>query len=565
MVEVIKRFVIFLSIFMTFQIFAESQMIADFSDIQSLTTKNMLQTDGSIWFDGKKDYLKMNNPAYNQEAMAIYMKFRLTSSNFMNRTIELVNTADVGVEEGSSGNWGVSVNYGNEGLEIFTKDYKYNKMIYNLTKFKFIKDEIYELYVYLDSKNIRIYVDGKCIAQKRLPYGYYNAKNLYIGAGVLANSYSGMQLYDCKLFTGKQTKEESEKLSLEGNAVLKEKIVLGINDLQYFNRGKLKLKQDVKIESGKCLTLINPMKKSNSFGAYFDFTFNAKTQLLKNTLEFFNTADSMVEIMGKWGLSLNYDKSGLSIYTRNSVGKTQAIKTGVFFRENERYSMFVYIDTNDIYIYVNGKCVKRAVNTNLFYKEATYLHIGAGVLVNSYVPMTLHDFKLTNKLLENKKEVDEMLVSLMTDEDEKLNTIVMKEDKKDDFSFQVKNKENYILAGAIASYAVSAIAFTFIPVTFGIYGYNDFLYKENASKYRKAIYQDELDLYYKEMECSSRNANAALVSGITLIPVCVATLTSGIILTVIYQKLKMEHLPKVAFGFVPNQGCAIQFSVPLKG
>ncbi|MEE1289869.1 MAG: hypothetical protein UHW86_02430, partial [Spirochaetota bacterium] len=106
MVEVIKRFVIFLSIFMTFQIFAESQMIADFSDIQSLTTKNMLQTDGSIWFDGKKDYLKMNNPAYNQEAMAIYMKFRLTSSNFMNRTIELVNTADVGVEEGSSGNWG---------------------------------------------------------------------------------------------------------------------------------------------------------------------------------------------------------------------------------------------------------------------------------------------------------------------------------------------------------------------------------------------------------------------------------------------------------------------------
>ena len=564
MVEVIKRFVIFLSIFMTFQIFAENQMVMDFSDIQSLTTKNMLQTDGSILFDGKKDYLKMNNPAVNSESMAVYMKLKLTSSDFFNRTFELLNTADGEVESGSGGMWGLSINYTKNGLWIVSKDSKYAEVINSGANFKFIIDEIYELYLYLDSEMIRIYVDGKCIAQKRLPYGYYNAKKLYIGAGVLANSYSGMQLYDYKLFTGKQTKEDSERLSFKGNAIIKNKAVIGINDLQSFNRGKLELEQDVKIESGKCLTLINPMKKSNSFGAYFDFTFNAKTQVLKNTLEFFNTTDSMVEIMGKWGLSLNYDRNGLSLLTNGNVG-TVTIKTGVFFRENERYSMFVYVDSNDIYIYVNGKCVKRVVNTNAFYKEATYLHVGAGVLVNSYVSMTLHDFKLTNKLLENKKEVDEMLVSLMTDEDEKLNTIVMKEDKKDDFSFQVKNKENYILAGAIVSYAVSAVAFTFIPVTFGIYGYNDFLYKENASKYRKAIYQDELDLYYKEMECSSRNANAALVSGITLIPVCVATLTSGIILTVIYQKLKMEHLPQVAFGFIPNQGCMIQFSVPLKG
>ena len=565
MVEVIKRFVIFLSIFMTFQIFAENQMVMDFSDIQSLTTKNMLQTDGSILFDGKKDYLKMNNPAVNNESMAVYMKLKLTSSDFFNRTFELLNTADGEVESGSGGMWGLSINCTKNGLWIVSKDYKYAEVINSGANFKFIIDEIYELYLYLDSEMIRIYVDGKCIAQKRLPYGYYNAKKLYIGAGVLANSYSGMQLYDYKLFTGKQTKEDSERLSFQGNAVTKKKNVLGMNDLQSFNRGKLELKQDVKIESGKCLTLINPMKKSNSFGAYFDFTFNAKTQVLKNTLEFFNTTDSMVEIMGKWGISLNYDRSGLSLLTKSNIG-TVTIKTGVFFRENERYSMFVYVDSNDIYIYVNGKCIKRTVNTNAFYKDVTYLHIGGGVLVNSYVPMTLHDFKLTNKLLENKKEVDEMLVSLMTNEDEKLNaTMIVKEDKKDDFSFQIKNKENYILAGAIASYAVSAIAFTFIPVTFGIYGYNDFLYKENASKYRKAIYQDELDLYYKEMECSSRNANAALVSGITLIPVCVATLTSGIILTVIYQKLKMEHLPKVAFGFVPNQGCAIQFSVPLKG
>ena len=101
MVEVIKRFVIFLSIFMTFQIFAENQMVMDFSDIQSLTTKNMLQTDGSILFDGKKDYLKMNNPAVNNESMAVYMKLKLTSSDFFNRTFELLNTADGEVESGS--------------------------------------------------------------------------------------------------------------------------------------------------------------------------------------------------------------------------------------------------------------------------------------------------------------------------------------------------------------------------------------------------------------------------------------------------------------------------------
>ena len=564
MVEVvIKRFVIFLSIFMTFQIFAESQMVMDFSDIQSLATENMLQADGSILFDGKKDYLKMNNPAVNNESMAVYMKFKLTSSNFLNRAIELINTADVGVEEGSFGNWGLSVNYTKNGIWIVSKDSKYAEVINSGANFKFIIDEIYELYVYLDSEMIRIYVDGKCVAQKRLPYGYYyEAKNLYIGAGVLANSYSGMQLYDCKLFTGKQTKEESERLSFDGNSVTENKAIIDMSDLQFFNRGKLELKQDVRIKSGKCITLINPMKKTNSFGAYFDFTFNAKTQILKNTLEFFNTTDSMPEIMGKWGLSLNYDKNGLSLLMCNKQIST--IKTGVFFRENERYSMFVYIDNCDVYIYVNGKCVKHSVNTNAFYKDATYLHVGAGVLVNSYVPMTLHDFKLINKTLENKKEVDEMLPSLMTSEDEKLNaTVIAKDNKKEDFSFRIKNKENYFLAGAIASYAVSAVAFTFIPVSFGIYGYNNFIYQENLSRHNNAIYQSELDLYYKEMQRSSFNANMALTSGIVLIPVCAVTLTSGIILTVIYQKLKIEHLPKVAFGYTPNQACIVQFSMSL--
>lgn len=558
-----KILVSLLLLFINIQTFAEIKKVLSLEDLRGLASDSMLQPDGSIIFDGKKDYLKMDNPAINNESMAVYMKFKLTSSNFMNRTIELLNTADVGVEEGSSGNWGLSINYTKNGIWIVSKDSKYAEVINSGANFKFIIDEIYELYVYLDSEMIRIYVDGKCIAQKRLPYGYYyEAKNLYIGAGVLANSYSGMQLYDCKLFTGKQTKEDSERLSFKGNAIVKNKTVIDINDLQSFNRGKLELKQDVKIESGKCLTLINPMKKSNSFGAYFDFTFNAKTQLLKNTLEFFNTTDSIVEIYGKWGLSLNYDKNGLSLLMCNKLIST--IKTGVFFRENERYSMFVYIDNCDVYIYVNGKCVKHSVNTNAFYKDATYLHVGAGVLVNSYVPMTLHDFKLINKTLENKKEVDEMLPSLMTSEDEKLNaTVIAKDIKKEDFSFRIKNKENYFLAGAIASYAVSAVAFTFIPVSFGIYGYNNFIYQENLSRHNNAIYQSELDLYYKEMQRSSFNANMALTSGIVLIPVCAATLTSGIILTVIYQKLKIEHLPKVAFGYTPNQACIVQFSMSL--
>lgn len=559
-----KILISLLLLFINIQTFAEIKKVLSLENLRGLASDSMLQPDGSIIFDGKKDYLKMVNPAINNESMAVYMKFKLTSSNFMNRTIELLNTADVGVEEGSSGNWGLSINYTKNGIWIVSKDSKYAEVINSGANFKFIIDEIYELYVYLDSEMIRIYVDGKCIAQKRLPYGYYyEAKNLYIGAGVLANSYSGMQLYDCKLFTGKQTKEESERLSFDGNSVTENKAIIDMSDLQFFNRRKLELKPDVKIESGKCITLINPMKKTNSFGAYFDFTFNAKTQILKNTLEFFNTTDSMPEIMGKWGLSLNYDKNGLSLLTKSNVG-TVVIKTGVFFRENERYSMFVYIDNCDVYIYVNGKCVKHAVNTNAFYKDATYLHVGAGVLVNSYVPMTLHDFKLINKTLENKKEVDEMLPSLMTSEDEKLNaTVIAKDNKKEDFSFRIKNKENYFLAGAIASYAVSAVAFTFIPVSFGIYGYNSFIYQENLSRHNNAIYQSELDLYYKEMQRSSFNANMALTSGIVLIPVCAVTLTSGIILTVIYQKLKIEHLPKVAFGYTPNQACIVQFSMSL--
>ena len=561
-----KILVSLLLLFINIQTFAEIKKVLSLEDLRGLASDSMLQPDGSIIFDGKKDYLKMDNPAINSESMAVYMKLKLTSSDFFNRTFELLNTADGEVESGAGkAPWGLSVNYSDTGLENFTKESKYGEMIHNFTKFRFVLGAIYELYIYLDDKCIRIYVDGKCIAQKRLPYGYYyEAKNLYIGAGVLANSYSPMQLYDFKFFTGKQTKEECERLSFEGNSITENKVIIEKDDLHFFNRGKLELKPDVRIKSGKCITLINPMKKSSSFGTYFDFTFYGKTQTIKNTLEFFNTTDTMPEIMGKWGISLNYDKSGLSIYTRNSVGKTQAIKTGVFFRENERYSMFVYIDNCDVYIYVNGKCVKHAVNTNAFYKDATYLHVGAGVLVNSYVPMTLHDFKLTNKLLDNKKEVDEMLLSLMTSDDEKLNaTVIAKDNKKEDFSFRIKNKENYFLAGAIASYAVSAVAFTFIPVSFGIYGYNNFIYQENLSRHNNAIYQSELDLYYKEMQRSSFNANMALTSGIVLIPVCAVTLTSGIILTVIYQKLKIEHLPKVAFGYTPNQACIVQFSMSL--
>lgn len=559
---VIKKFFVFLLLLVNIQLFASFQKKIEFSDIQNIASSTMLQSDGSLIFDGKKDYLKINNPAVYSESMAIYMKFKLTSSSFFDKTLELINTADGEVESGSSkALWGLSVNYTREGLWIVSYDKMQGEMTHNFTKFRFIPGTLYELYIYLDSKNIRIYVDGKCISEKRLPYGYYyNARNLYVGAGVLKDSYSAMQVYDFDVFTGIQTAKESEKLTLKGNVLLDNKSVFSMGDLKPFVRSKQDLRENTEIKSGDSVTLVNPLVQSSSVGFYFDFTFHEKTQTLKNTLEFFNTANTMPEIMGLWGISLNYDKNGLSLLTRNN--QTNTIKTGVFFRENERYSMFVYIDSCDVYIYVNGKCVKRSVNTTGFYKNTTYLHIGAGVLVNSYVPMTLHDFKLTNKVLENKKEVDELLVALMTNKDEIQKDVIVKENKKNDFSLKIYNRENYVLAGAIASYAVSATAFAFIPVCLGIYGYNNFIYQESSSRYHKAMYQEELDLYYKNMQQSSFCANTALTAGIVLIPVCAATLTSGIILTVIYQKLKMEHLPKVAFGFVPNQGCLIQFSVP---
>ena len=564
--KIIKKVLIIALFFVqSIQFFAKSQNVLDFKEIQRHALGAMKQADGSLIFDGKKDYLKMNNPAYNQEAMAIYMKFRLTSSSFFNRTIELINTADGDVES-VYGKWGVSVNYTKDGLWVVSCDNVQGKMTHNFTKFRFVPGVIYELYVYLDGKNVRIYVDGKCISEKRLPYGYYSAHNLYVGAGVLKDSYSAIQVYDFDIFTGKQTAKESEKQALKGNILLGSKVVFSMEDLKPFVHSKQEFTKDLEIKNGSCMTLINPLRRANSFGVYFDFTFYEKTQTLKNILELFNTTNnSVVENGGRWGLSLNYDKGGMWLITNNGMGKTQILRTGVFFRENERYSLFVYIDNCDIYIYVNGKCVKRSVNTNLFYNNATYLHVGAGILVNSYIQMTLHDFKLTNKLLKNKKEIDEMLISLMTSEDEKINTtMIVNEDKKDNFSFKI-HKENYVLAGAIASYAVSAAVFTFIPVCFGIYGYNNFMYQESLSRYYNAMYQEELDLYYNEMQQSSFYANAALTSGIVLIPVCALTLTSGIILTVIYQKLKMEHLPKVAFGFIPNQGCRIQFSVPFKG
>ena len=561
---IIKKFFIFLLLLVNIQLFASFQKKIGFSDIQNIASSTMLQSDGSLVFDGEKDYLKIDNSTYNQESMAIYMKFKLTSSAFLNKTLELINTADGEVESGSSNAaWGLSVNYTKDGLWGVSCDNVQGEMTHNFTNFRFVPGAIYELYVYLDSKNIRIYVDGKCISEKRLPYGYYNARNLYVGAGVLKDSYSAMQVYDFDVFTGKQTAKESEKQALKGNILLDSKFVFSMEDLKPFVRSKQDLRENTEIKSGDSVTLINPLVQSSSVGFYFDFTFHEKTQTLKNTLEFLNTANTMPEIYGNWGISLNYDKNGLSLLTSNN--QTNTIKTGVFFRENERYSMFVYIDNCDVYIYVNGKCVKRSVNTTGFYKNTTYLHIGAGVLVNSYVPMTLHDFKLTNKLLENKKEVDELLVSLMTDKDETQNNVVAKKNKKDNFSLKISKREDYVLAGAIASYAVSAAAFTFIPVCFGIYGYNNFVYQENSFRYYEALHQEELDLYYKNMQQSSFCANGALTAGIVLIPVCAATLTSGIILTVIYQKLKMEHLPKVAFGFVPNQGCLIQFSVPFKG
>lgn len=555
-----KRKLIILFILISVNVFASANKVLNFADLYKVLSSEMVQQDGSIVFDGKKDYLKMNNPALGSDEMAVYMKFKLTSSDFFNKTFELINTADGEVESLSgNGNWGLSVNYTSSGLWVVTCDPVYGKLDHNFTKFKFAVGNDYDLYIYLDNGNIRIYIDGKCIAEKRLPYGYYKAKNLYIGAGILSNSYSGVQIYDFEIFTGEQSKDESEKLALKGNADIEGKVVLTSEDLQPFVRGKQKVRKDIKIESGNCVTLINPMKKSNSFGAYLDFSFNTKTQTLKNWLELFNTADTMPEVSGKWGLSLNYDRNGLCLLTSDGT-KSRIVKTGVFFRENERYSLFVYIDSNDVLIYVNGKCVKRCMNTSAFYKDTAYLHIGAGVLVNSYTPMILHDFKLTNKTVENKREADELLLAMS---EEKSDIKIVSSDKKSDFSFRLKNKEKYFLAGAIASYTVSAVSLAFIPVCFGIYGYNGLMYEENARRYNNAVYQEELDLYYGEMQKSSQSANAALTSGIVLIPVCAATLATGVILTVIYQKLKIEHMPTVAFGYVPNQSCLIQFSVPL--
>lgn len=556
-----KKKLILLFLLITAHIFAAADKVLNFADIQKIAPVQMQQQDRSIIFDGKKDYLKMKNPALNSNEMAVYMKFKLTSSDFFNKTFELINTADGEIESHSGrGDWGLSVNYTSNGLWVVTCDPVYGNLAHNFTKFKFVVGNEYELYIYLDGRNIHIYVDGKCIAEKRLPYGYYKARNLYIGAGILKDSYSGMQIYDFEILIGEQLKDEAEKLAFKGNAGIEKKSILTFEELQAFVRGKQKLEKDIEIESGNCVTLINPMKKSDSFGAYLDFTFKSKTQTLKNTLEFFNTADSMPEIYGKWGISLNYDRNGLILLTSDGT-KNMNIRTGVFFRENERYSVFVYIDSNDVFIYVNGKCVKRSMNTCAFYKDATYLHIGAGVLVNSYTPMILHDFKLTNENAENKKGADKLLLSLTDEKSASTETASM--ERKPDFSFQLKNRENYFLAGAIASYAVSAVSLTFIPVCFGIYGYNSFIYEENATRYNKAVYQDELDLYYNEMQKSSLYANAALTSGIVLIPVCAATLAAGVIFTVIYQKLKIEHLPAVAFGYIPNQSCVIQFSVPL--
>ncbi|MCH5150851.1 MAG: hypothetical protein J1G30_09310 [Spirochaetales bacterium] len=551
-----KKKLVLLFLLINMYVFAKVDTVLNFDDIRRLASIQMQQQDGSIVFDGKRDYLKMDNPALNSNEMAVYMKFKLTSSDFFNRTCEIINIADSEVE--SYGKWGLSVNYTKDGLWALTCD-PVMFSVNNYTKFKFAVGSEYELYIYLDDKNIRVYIDGKCIAENHLPYGYYKAEKLYIGAGILRNSYSGMQLYDFEILTGKQSKEESEKRAFKGNADIEKKTVLTIEDLRTFVRGKRKLEKDIEIKSGECVTLINPMKKSDSFGAYLDFTFNCKTQILRNTLEFFNTADSIPEIRGKWGISLNYDRSGLSLLIDGT--KTQTVKTGVFFRENERYSLFVYIDSNDIFIYVNGKCIKRSTNTNALYKNASYLHIGAGILANSYTPMILHDFKLTNKTAKNKKELDTLLLSL-TDETSDYTEIASSE-KKHDFSLQLQNKENYFLAGAIASYATSAVSLAFIPVCFGIYGYNSLVYEENAGRYNKAVYQEQLDLYYKEMQKSYLYANAALTSGIVLIPICTATLVTGVIFTVIYQKLKIEHLPSIAFGYVPSQSCMIQFSIPL--
>ena len=166
-VKIIKKVLIIALFFVqSIQFFAKSQNVLDFKEIQRHALGAMKQADGSLIFDGKKDYLKMNNPAYNQEAMAIYMKFRLTSSSFLNKTLELINTADGEVESGSSNaTWGLSVNYRKDGLWVVSYDNIQGENTHNFTKFRFVPGVIYELYVYLDGKNIRIYVDGKCIAE----------------------------------------------------------------------------------------------------------------------------------------------------------------------------------------------------------------------------------------------------------------------------------------------------------------------------------------------------------------------------------------------------------------
>ena len=106
-----KILVSLLLLFINIQTFAEIKKVLSLEDLRGLASDSMLQPDGSIIFDGKKDYLKMDNPAINSESMAVYMKLKLTSSDFFNRTFELLNTADGEVESGAGkAPWGLSVN-----------------------------------------------------------------------------------------------------------------------------------------------------------------------------------------------------------------------------------------------------------------------------------------------------------------------------------------------------------------------------------------------------------------------------------------------------------------------
>ena len=159
--------------------------------------------------------------------------------------------------------------------------------------------------------------------------------------------------------------------------------------------------------------------------------------------------------------------------------------------------------------------------------------IGSGFAKNYYASIVINNLTIYSE------------PKYLTIEDSKKTTTIINKSK---IAFP-KPDPKLFLYTSIASYTLSGLTLTLLPVFFTLHTVNSYYYNELYSLYSKSTNQNQIDIYYKQMKLYSDYSNMLLISGSIMIPLSLISFTSGLLLQLTYQHINIKNVPNLNVSY----------------